>query len=216
MSAEMSVAAVDTGEAGAEPCGAGNPDGEGSSAARGGHRDERFSKVEAAFLHERFADFERAVLQDNIMLCDAKMGILVAFAGAMVIYCIDRAGHTGALRGGSSWISSVEAWGYAAASVGFFFTCAFALAAIAPRVRPHQVANDYVFWGAPVFRLPIGPFLEEMHNLAVEVEHENKLRHLHVLASVCRDKFAHLRLAMHAAAGAFVLLVLVELARAVF
>jgi hypothetical protein len=210
----MSFAAVGQGEAGAEPRGAGSPDGEGPSASRERDPAERFSLVEAAFLHERFADFERAVLQDNIILCDAKMGILVAFAGAMVIYCIDMAGRTGALRGGSSWISTAEAWGYAAASVGFFVTCAFALAAIAPRVRPHQANDDYVFWGSRVFRQPLGAFLEEMHVLDVQREHENKLRHLHILASVCRDKFAHLRLAMHAAAAAFILLVLVELARA--
>lgn len=210
----MSLAAVDQGEAGGEPRGAGSPDGEGASSSHGNDPADRFSKVEAAFLHERFADFERAVLQDNIILCDAKMGILVAFAGAMVIYCIDRVGRAGALRGGTSWIPTAEAWGYAAAAVGFFFTCAFALAAIAPRVRPHQANDDYVFWAARVFRQPLAPFLEEMKGLDVHVEHENKLRHLHILASVCRDKFAHLRLAMHAAAAAFMLLVLVELARA--
>lgn len=208
------MAAVDSGGVSGEPRGSGSPDGEGASASRRSDPADRFSRVEAAFLHERFADFERGVLQDNIILCDAKMGILVAFAGAMVIYCIDMAGRTGALRGGSSWTSTAEAWGYAAASVGFFITCAFALAAIAPRVRPHQDNDDYVFWGARVFRQPLGPFLKEMHALDVEAEHENKLRHLHILASVCRDKFAHLRLAMHAAAGAFIVLVLVELARA--
>lgn len=210
----MNLAAAGEREAEAEPHGSGSPDGEGSSASDGRDSAERFSRVEAAFLHERFADFERGVLQDNIMLCDSKMGILVAFAGAMVIYCIDMAGRTGALRGGRSWISTAEAWGYAAASVGFFVTCAFALAAIAPRVRPYLANDDFVFWGARVYRQPLAPFIKEMQDLDVHVEHENKLRHLHILASVCRDKFAHLRLAMHAAAAAFILLVLVELARA--
>jgi hypothetical protein len=208
------LATVEHGEAAEGPRGAGSPDGEGPSALHGETPPERFSRVEAAFLHERFADFERAVLQDNIILCDAKMGILVAFAGAMVIYCIDMAGRSGALRGGSSWISAAEAWGFAAAAVGFFVTCAFALVAIAPRVRPHQAEDDYIFWSARVFRQPLPAFLDEMHGLDVQVEHENKLRHLHVLAGVCRDKFAHLRLAMSAAAATFVLLVLVELARA--
>jgi hypothetical protein len=210
----MTLAAAEHGEAGGAPRAAGSPDGEGPSAVQREALPERFSLVEAAFLHERFADFERAVLQDNIILCDAKMGILVAFAGAMVIYCIDMAGRSGALRGASSWISAAQAWGFAAAAVGFLVTCAFALVAIAPRVRPHQADDDYVFWSARVYRQPLPAFLDEMRDLDVHVEHENKLRHLHVLAGVCRDKFAHLRLAMSAAAAAFVLLVLVELARA--
>jgi hypothetical protein len=211
----MTLAAVEHGEAEGGPHGGGSPDGEGPSAGHAETSADRFSRVEAAFLHERFADFERGVLQDNIILCDAKMGILVAFAGAMVIYCIDMAGRSGVLRRTSSWISTAEAWGFAAAAIGFLVTCAFALAAIAPRVRPHQVNADYVFWGARAYRQPLPAFLEEMHGLDVEVEHENKLRHLYILAGVCRDKFAHLRLAMGAAAAAFVLLVLVELAHAV-
>lgn len=205
----MTLAVVDDGVASGVARGAGSPDGEGAS-------PDRFTRVEAAFLHERFADFERGVLQDNIILCDAKMGILVAFAGAMVIYCIDMAGRSGALRGGSAWPSMAEAGGFATAAIGFFVTCAFALAAIAPRIRPLQADDDYIFWGARVFRRPLPAFLEEMHGLDVELEHDNKLRHIHVLAGVCRDKFAHLRQAMNAAAAAFVVLVLTELARALF
>lgn len=206
------MAGLEHGDAAGVAHGTGSPDGEGPSESPASV--DRFTRVEAAFLHERFADFERGVLQDNIILCDAKMGILVAFAGAMVIYCIDMAGRSGALRGASSWFAVAEAWGFAVAAVGFFITCAFALAAIAPRIRPLQADDDYIFWGARVFRRPLPAFLEEMHALDVELEHDNKLRHLHVLAGVCRDKFAHLRQAMNAAAAAFVVLVLAELARA--
>ena len=194
----------------------GSPDGEGPSAHGGDPAAaDRFSRVEAAFLHERFADFERAVLQDNIILCDAKLGILLAFSGAMVVYCIDMAGRAGALRAGAPRAALAEPWAFAVAAIGFFITCAFALAAITPRVRPLQSEDDYIFWGARVYRQPLGPFLDEMHGLDVAVEHDNKLRHLHVLAGVCRDKFIHLRQAMNAAAAAFAILVLAELARAV-
>lgn len=197
--------------------GPGSPDGEGrSSHGADAAAADRFSRVEAAFLHERFADFERAVLQDNIILCDAKLGILLAFSGAMVVYCIDMAGRAGALRPAASWTAMAEPWAFAVAAVGFFVTCAFALAAITPRVRPHQANDDYIFWGARAYRQPLAAFLDEMHGLDVELEHDNKLRHLHVLASVCRDKFIHLRQAMNAAAAAFAILVLAELARAVF
>jgi hypothetical protein len=213
-SADRILASAEVGDDGGDRRRPGSPDGEGPSGRGADPPGDHFSLVEAAFLHERFADFERAVLQDNIILCDAKMGILVAFSGAMVIYCIDMAGRSGVLRGGSFWLPVAEAWGFAVAAVGFFITCAFALAAIAPRIRPHQAGDDYIFWGARVFRQPLAPFLEEMHGLDVELEHDNKLRHLHVLAGVCRDKFAHLRQAMNAAAAAFVILVLSELARA--
>jgi Family of unknown function (DUF5706) len=213
----MTLAAAGHGQGDGAPREVSSPDGEGPSVHGSDHvsaSPDRFTRVEAAFLHERFADFERAVLQDNIILCDAKLGILVAFAGVMVLYCIDMAGRSGALRGASSRVALAEGWGFAVAAIGFFVTCAFALAAITPRIRPHQAADDYIFWGAKVFRQPLPAFLDEMHGLSVELEHDNKLRHLHVLAGVCRDKFAHLRQAMNAAAAAFAVLVLAELARA--
>ncbi|WP_242136905.1 hypothetical protein [Sphingomonas sp. TREG-RG-20F-R18-01] len=46
---------------------------------------QRLDAFEADFMRERFADFERSVLQDNIILCDTKCGVLLAFTGTMVI-----------------------------------------------------------------------------------------------------------------------------------
>jgi hypothetical protein len=195
---------------------AGSPDGEGPSAPDADHSGliERFSRVEKAFLHERFADFERAVLQDNIILCDAKLGILLAFAGAMVVYCLETSTHAGASPRVAPWIGQAEIWAFVAAAVSFFVTCAFCLTAIAPRIHRRREHDDYIFWEARAFRQPLPEFLKEMHGLDVEVEHDNKLRHLHVLAGVCRAKFSHLRHAMNAAAVGFAILVLAELARA--
>jgi hypothetical protein len=50
---------------------------------------ETFTQTERDMLRDRFADFERSVLQDNIILCDGKSGVLLAFDGAMVIFCVD-------------------------------------------------------------------------------------------------------------------------------
>ncbi len=43
---------------------------------------QRLDAFEADFMRERFADFERSVLQDNIIPCDTKCGVLLAFTGA--------------------------------------------------------------------------------------------------------------------------------------
>ena len=48
--------------------------------------------IERDLLQERFVDFERAVLQENIVLCDHKSGVLLAFTGAMVVYCVSELG----------------------------------------------------------------------------------------------------------------------------
>ena len=50
---------------------------------------DELSRLERELLHDRFADFERSVLQENIVLCDSKSGVLLAFGGAMVIFCVD-------------------------------------------------------------------------------------------------------------------------------
>ncbi len=54
-----------------------------------------------------------------------------------------------------------------------------------------------------------------MAALDVVLERRDKLTHLHMLAGICRTKFAHFQLAIRFGQGAFLVLVLAELARIV-
>ena len=172
---------------------------------------DRFAQIERELLHERFADFERAVLQENILLCDSKSGILLAFSGAMVVFCIDafvggRAAAAGELHQAANAL-------FLLAAAGFLVCCHFSLTTVLPRL--HRGHDDHIFWEAPVFDLPIETYVEKMQALDVVTERRDKLAHLHMLARICRTKFSHFQWAMRSGQAGFCVLVLAELARIV-
>jgi len=167
------------------------------------------ARIERELIHERFADFERGVLQDNIILCDAKSGVLLAFDGAMVIFCIDafvggHAPHQDALHIAANGL-------FLLAAAAFLVSCHFSLTTVLPRLRRGR--EDHIFWEAPVFDLPVERYVETMEKLDVEMERRDKLSHLHMLAGICRTKFGHFQISIRSAQAAFLLLILAELAR---
>ncbi len=170
---------------------------------------QEIARIERELIHERFADFERGVLQDNIVLCDAKAGVLLAFDGAMVIFCIDafvngRAGHPGLVLMAINGL-------FLLAAAAFLISCHFSQTTVLPRIRRGR--EDHIFWEAPVFHLPLERYIETMEKLDAESERRDKLAHLHMLAGICRNKFSHFQIAIRSAQLAFGLLVLAELAR---
>lgn len=173
---------------------------------------EKFSTIESELLHERFADFERGVLQDNIILCDAKSGVLLAFDGAMVIFSVDA--FVGHHEGADLFASHALATGlFMLAALLFLFSCHFSLTTVVPRIR--RGGQDRIFWEADIFRQPVEDYVNQMESIDNRVEHRDKLRHLHMLAGICRAKFRHFLLAMRFGQVGFLVLVLAELARIV-
>jgi len=156
--------------------------------------------------HERFMDFERAVLQDNIILCDAKSGVLLAFSGGLVIFCIDAfvAAHQAAGRS----ISITEVL-LALAGLAFLVSCHFTLTTVVPRLVRGR--DDHIFWESSVFKLPVETYVAAMEALDPDVERRDMLRHLHMLSGICRTKFWHFGCAIRIAQLGFVLLVMAEL-----
>jgi len=172
---------------------------------------ERFAQLEHELLHERFADFERAVLQDNIVLCDAKSGVLLAFGGAMVIFCID-AFVNGRAAGGGALHQAANAL-FLISAAGFLISCHFSLTTVLPRLRRGR--EDHIFWEAPVFDLSVDDYVVKMEGLDAVMERHDKLGHLHMLAGICRTKFSHFQLSIRFGQAGFLVLVLAELARIV-
>lgn len=171
--------------------------------------DEQFSRLERELLHDRFADFERSVLQDNIVLCDAKSGVLLAFAGAMVILCIDAfvAEHTLRLDA-LHWIAKGL---FMLAAITFLVSCHYSLSTVIPRLRRGR--DDHIFWESPVFDQPVESYIASMEQLDEATERRDKLAHLHMLSGICRAKFSHFVIAIRAARVGFLLLIAAELAR---
>jgi hypothetical protein len=172
---------------------------------------ETFARIEHDLLRDRFADFERGVLQDNIILCDGKSGVLLAFDGAMVIFCVDTFVEL------QQHVKSVNVWSellaalFIISGMAFLASCHFALSTVVPRLRRGKV--DHIFWEAPVFSLSEDRYVEEMRKLDVSTGWSDKLRHLHMLAGICKKKFSHFLVAIRLAQVGFLLLVAAELGR---
>ena len=167
------------------------------------------STIDRDLLQERFVEFERAVLQENIVLCDHKSGVLLAFTGAMVVYCVSElGGHPlGSLRGAVSMVAPAA---LALSALAFLISSSFSLSTGMPRIV-RGVTEDHIFWEAPAFKLPVEEYVAVMMGLDSRREHHEKLRHLHTLAAICRSKFANLRHAMTFAIVGFAVLVVGEL-----
>jgi hypothetical protein len=174
---------------------------------------DRLSEFETGFMRERFADFERSVLQDNIILCDTKCGVLLAFTGAMVILSLDALQHLVASTRLSEVATYAGAGVFVLAALGFLVSCGFSLATVMPRIRK-DAPQDHIFWESEAFKKPVAEYVAAMNSLNIDVEHNEKLVHLHTLARVCRGKFSSLRHAMNSAIVGFAFLVIGECVKA--
>jgi hypothetical protein len=169
--------------------------------------------TERQHAHDRFAEFERGVLQDNIALCDTKAGLLLAFTSAMVLFSIETflaVRSVAVPRLG--WITLLTRFLLIVAPLGFLVSAQLSLTTVMPRIR-RGAGNDHIFWESPVFQQPVDDYVATMTSLDPDIERTDKLRHLHLLAAICRRKFAHFRSAMHLAQAAFLALAAGELLR---
>jgi hypothetical protein len=162
---------------------------------------------------ERFADFERGVLHDNIVLCDLKCGVLLAFTSAMAIYALNAMAEPVAAHRLGAWIAPACVLAFFLSAAGFLISCSFSLATVMPRIL-HDQAQDHIFWESAAFTGSAGDYLDAMNSLDMHEGRTEKLHHLHTLARICRAKFATMSRAMNFAVVGFVVLVVAELAKA--
>jgi hypothetical protein len=176
--------------------------------------EDDLAGIEGDLLSDTFADFERAVLQDNIALFDTKASAVLAFSGVMVIYCIDSIATIHIASSAYVWIlgPAIHAL-LVVAALGFLVSAMFSLSTVRPRLV--SGGEDHVFWDSAIFRLPVAEYLTAMKALDPAVARDDKLRHLHLLAGICRNKIRHFRTSLYVAEGAFLALVAAELARVV-
>lgn len=171
---------------------------------------ETATELEDDAMRDRFADFERAVLQDNIILCDQKSGILLAFAAALILICLDGFKGAGIHEAGLAVRAAQGLLGLA--GLAFLVCSYFALTTVTPRIRRGR--DDHIFWESPVFRLPVEDYVARFRAMDAALERDNRARYLHMLAAICRTKYRHFALALRFGQGGFLALVAAELLHA--
>jgi predicted LPLAT superfamily acyltransferase len=85
------------------------------------------------------------------------------------------------------------------------------LKTVLPRIVKGR--DDHIFWGSAVFRLPVEEYIRRVRATEPEQEKEDKLRHVYVLANICRGKFAHFRTSLRLAQVSFFVVVAAEVCR---
>jgi hypothetical protein len=158
-----------------------------------------------------YALFEKDVLQDNIILCDAKSGFLLAFAAIVMTRCLDKATELASARAASCiCMTHIVLILYAVAIVGFICTVVFVWRVVRPRLRPH---DDFVYWGSKIFTGTEMEFAVAVQSVTPSALAVDLLRHLYILAEICRRKFANFQCAAVAAEFSTIVFVLAEVAR---
>ena len=176
--------------------------------------EDQIESIGEDILSDAFVDFERSVLQDNIILFDTKAAAVLAFSGVMVLYSIDTlvTFHVGA-GPRAALVATVARVLLAASAAGFLVSAMFSLSTVRPRVA--RGAEGHVFWDSAVYHLPLADYLKAMKALDPAQARDEKLRHLHLLARICRNKIRDFRASLYVAEAAFTALVAAELARLV-
>lgn len=133
-----------------------------------------------------FVAIERDVLQDNIILSDAKSAALLALSGVLLFHCLDRALQLNS-SSGLSLLGATLLGIYVAASLSLIVTIVFCWLAIKPRLVE---TDDHLYWGSKLYLGSAQAFVSAIKSADAEVIEDDLLRMLHTLAGICRQKYA--------------------------
>jgi hypothetical protein len=138
-------------------------------------------------LNPDYVTVEQRVLQDNINLVDAKSGILMALSGGLIARDLDKFYELATTHGGSApTMASISLALYGVATAGFFLTAYLTWFVLRPRLVK---TNDFVYWGSDVYLQGEKHYLQTIEAATPLDFRDHFLRHLHVLARICRQKF---------------------------
>jgi len=151
------------------------------------------------------AEFMRDSAQSNICLFDQKAGALLAFSIAMALFVFEALicpEKMGKCFGDATLLADLSA------CVTEFFlliACFAALQTLRPKSKTKW--NDQIYWGAEIFGRSLDEFLTRATAVPSHDAAEARLRHVYVLAQICRTKSARLRWAMWLTVTSFFLVV---------
>jgi len=165
-------------------------------------------------IHPEYVTVERHVLQDNITLIDTKSVFLMGLAGLLMVHCLDKLDLLVHMRHDQGLhfplVMEISLGCYAVALLAFFATAYFTWYVVKPRVTN---TNDFVFWGSEVFLKNEADFVNTIETTTPFDFGLHFLRHLYVLARICRSKYAYFARATRSAEVALLAMVIAEVAR---
>src|SRR5215470_6591032 len=122
-----------------------------------------------------FVAIERDLLQDNIILSDAKSAALLALSGLLLFHCLDRVLELNSAHSMSLVVSFVLGI-YVAASISLVATTVFCWFAIRPRIVK---TDDHLYWGSKLYLNSTETFVAAIKSADAEVIEDDLLRMLH-------------------------------------
>lgn len=155
-----------------------------------------------------YVAIERDVLQDNIILSDAKSAALLALSGVLLFHCLDWALRLNS-SSGLSQVGVALLGTYLAASLSLIITTIFCWLAIKPRIVR---TDDHLYWGSKLYLSSAEAFVSAIKSADAEVIEDDLLRMLHTLAGICREKYAAFEQAVWATELSLVLVLCAEFA----
>lgn len=136
--------------------------------------------------HREYVVIERDVLQDNILLFDAKCAILLAFAGALIFRCMDKFAELMSQPSVSTpWPVTIALALYPLATFGFAVTVYLAWQVVKPRLIK---SSDIFHWGSPAFQGDLKHYSTAIHKAERVILKEHALALLYNLATICNAK----------------------------
>ena len=164
-----------------------------------------------ASVQDHFVEFERHVLQDNILLAMPNPAFcwrlpVAFFCGAWK----DRALLAPQEFLNTYYLSYTFLVLYSLAVPALLITAYWGWQTVRPRIRP---TSDYIFWGSPIFRKSKQEFASSVRESEPEALMDSMLEHLHMLGAICREKYDNFGKAARAAEFASILFLAAEFFR---
>ncbi len=164
------------------------------------HRNVLISHLELA----------RNSIHDDVALVDQKTGILIAFSGFAIPFCIDHVQGVAAassllLPRAASIIAQTLFW---LAAFLFGVSIYIALRVVRPRVL--KSGGTSLFWKSAIYDLSPTEFVQRIDSMPIEDLERDTLLDLRSIAIICRTKFDHFRRSLRFAEIAFVVAVAAE------
>ena len=161
--------------------------------------------------HNEYVTVERHALQDNIILCDSKCGILLGFGALILLWCMDKL--LALTERSEGYQRILEEVLYGCAIVALLIAVTFAWRVIKPRIHH---SHDHIYWGSKIFKQSADDFALTVQNADSDRLTVDMLNHLHILAKICCQKyenFARAVMAMQFAGGFVILAVCVQIGK---
>ena len=149
-------------------------------------------EADADAVVESYSAFQLEILHHAITVADQKAAFILALALAFAVTALPPTIHL--LHGHAYLSGSLGLLG----ELGMLVGGVAAFLTVAPRIVARSVASD-TYWASPIFKGPAEAYAAHMLQVSPSELSAKTLRHLHLIAGICRRKYLQLQIAFYAA-----------------